>query len=180
MNRKLVMAGLTATLVLQVAVLAVEYIGAMYPLWTGQEVRLKTVPVDPRSMFRGNYARLQYDISRIPTKDLVVDRTLRYDEIVYVLLKPGADGVYGYAGASLVRPATGTYLRGRVQWPRWQRSGDTVQVKYGIEAFFAPKKKAMQLQLELRGGGVASIMLAANGKATLQNVLPKQAKQPER
>ena len=38
--------------------------GAM-PLWTGKEIRVKVVPVDPRSLFRGNYARLNYDFSRL-------------------------------------------------------------------------------------------------------------------
>ena len=31
----------------------------------GKEIRVKVVPVDPRSLFRGNYARLNYDFSRL-------------------------------------------------------------------------------------------------------------------
>ncbi|MBT3870270.1 MAG: GDYXXLXY domain-containing protein [Gammaproteobacteria bacterium] len=47
------------------AVLVGMYVTAALPLWTGAEIRLATAPVDPRSLFRGNYALLSYDISEI-------------------------------------------------------------------------------------------------------------------
>ena len=177
MNKKLIVAGLSAMIVFQVLVLGGEYLNAVYPLWTGKEVKLKTVPIDPRSLFRGNYARLNYAISRVSSNDITDGDTtgtsLRNHEIVYVKLKQGADGYYVYDGASLAPPTTGVFIRGRIQTPRWTSTPTHYRVKYGIEAYFAPKDKALALEKELRGGGVAMIMLAANGKASLKAVLPK-------
>ncbi len=174
MKRQTVLIGLMAVVVLQAAVLAGEYLGAVYPLWTGRAVRLKTMPIDPRSLFRGNYARLNYEISRIPTADLGEKRMIRGGEVVYVLLKPADDGIYDYAGASLTRPQSGLFLRGRVedrtQWFSRVR-GDALHIRYGIEAYFAPKQKAMELERKLAHGGVAVVMIASNGKAALKDVL---------
>ncbi|MBF8269721.1 MAG: hypothetical protein HW386_1430 [Gammaproteobacteria bacterium] len=164
MNKSIVLKGIIAGLVLQLLVLAVEYLGAMYPLWTGQEVTLKVIPVDPRSLFRGNYARLNFDISTVPVTDIPTVSELRFNQFIYVRLKPGDDGISVYDGASLARPASGLFIRGRVQ-------GDQ-NIKYGIEAFFAAKEKALELEEKLRTGGLAKVMIAGNGKAALQDVTP--------
>jgi uncharacterized membrane-anchored protein len=66
MTLRATITGLVLVSVLQIGILAFEYLGAVYPLWSDVSVRLKTVPVDPRSLFRGNYAQLRYEISRLP------------------------------------------------------------------------------------------------------------------
>ena len=40
------------------------------PLWTGEPILLRVVPVDPRDMFRGDYVALSYDFSRIPAQGI--------------------------------------------------------------------------------------------------------------
>ena len=42
-------------------------------LLTGKEVLLKTVPVDPRDLFRGDYVVLRYDISTIDLETVSTD-----------------------------------------------------------------------------------------------------------
>lgn len=170
MRKKGVIIGLCLTIAFQVLFLFAEYGNAVHPLWTGRKILLKTIPVDPRSLFRGNYARLNYEISNVPAQDIETGRQLRNGEIVYVKLKPGADGIYTYNGAGLVRPVDGIFLRGRVQRHRWGGGADTYRIRYGIEAFFAPKEKAIELEKALRKNGIAEIMVAGNGKATLKNV----------
>ena len=44
-------------------------------LRTGQEIILKTVPVDPRDMFRGDYMTLNYPISQLNIKSLPTEKT---------------------------------------------------------------------------------------------------------
>ena len=66
MTPRATITGLVLVSVLQIGVLGFEYLGAVYPLWSDVSVKLKTVPVDPRSLFRGNYAQLRYEISRLP------------------------------------------------------------------------------------------------------------------
>lgn len=170
MNRKLVVA-LIAAIVFQLLILTGMYVSAALPLWTGTEVRIKTIPVDPRSMFRGNYARLRYDISQIDADKLSGNDDLRNGEKVYVALEPGKDGLYQYAGVSLEKPDSKIFLRGRIENRRYRTSGGSLRIKYGIEAFFAPKEKALQLEKELRDGGVAVLMVASSGKARLKDVV---------
>ncbi len=171
MSRKFLLAALAFMIAFQCIVLSAEYINAVYPLWTGQEIKLKTIPIDPRSLFRGNYARLRYDISNIPAKDINKLITPRHGEIIYVKLKAEADGVYAYNGVSPNKPDNGIHIRGRVQTHRGRINAGNYQVKYGIEAYFAPKEKAIALEHKLRNKGLAIVMVAKNGKATLKEVL---------
>lgn len=155
--------GLIAAIVFQLLVLLIEYAGAVYPLYTGTEIKVKVIPVDPRSLFRGNYARLNYDISRVSFE--FESREPRMNEIVYVSLKQDEDGYYIKERVSYDKPEQGLFIKGRVSG--W--GGD--KVRYGIEAYFAPKDRALQLEKDLRSGGVAVLMLASNGKATLKDIV---------
>jgi uncharacterized membrane-anchored protein len=176
MNRKTIIALLGLAIVLQITILAGEYLGAVYPLWTGEEIHLKVIPVDPRSLFRGNYAQLRYDISTIDVMDLGEHKQFRNGEFVYIKLKPGIDGVYIFDGAGLDKPAAGPFIRGRIRAPNGREGVRKFEIRYGIEAYFAPKQKALALEKELRDGGIAVVMVAKNGKSTLKDILPKQKK----
>lgn len=172
MNKKLT-AALIAAIIFQFLVLTGMYVSAALPLWTGTEIKIKTIPVDPRSMFRGNYARLRYDISRLETEYFPAGDDLRNGEVVYVVLKPGEDGLYQFAEALLNKPDSGIFLRGRIENRRYEEKVSYFRIKYGIEAFFAPKEKAMQLQSDLRDGGIAVLMVSSGGKARLKEVVGK-------
>jgi len=110
---------------------------------TGQVVYLRTAPIDPRDLFRGDFVRLQYEINRVPTKD--VDATLRVPatqrrrhEVVYTRLQPAGEGLYEAAGTSTQRPADGLFLRGRTEdgWRLGWRTANHLFVKYGIEQLY--------------------------------------------
>lgn len=169
MNRKL-QYGLAAAIAFQFLVLTGMYVSAQIPLWTGEEIRLKTIPVDPRSLFRGNYARLEYEISQIPADQFPQDTKLRQGEVVYISLKPGRGGLYKLAGAGLEKPSGGIFLRGRVTGTWFGGSHENYRINYGIEAFFAPKEKALGLESDLRNGGVAEVMVSGGGRARLKGV----------
>lgn len=165
------MAGLVAAVLLQLLVLAGMYAGAVMPLWTGTEIRVATVPVDPRSLFRGNYARLGYRFSRLEGQIYSGDRMLRSGEVVYVILQRGENGLYQSAGMSLECPQQGVFIRGRVESHYRNEGVDSIRINYGIEAFFAPRVKAMALEKELADGGVAVLMISDSGRAALREVL---------
>lgn len=163
--------GLIAALVFQLLVLTGMYALAALPLWTGSEIRLKTIPVDPRSLFRGNYARLRYDISQVEADLLPGSEDLRNGEVVYTALRPGKDDIYEFAGISLTPPDSGAYLRGRIANHQYVKKRTYLRIKYGIEAFFAPKEKALALEKALRQTGVAVLVVSAGGKARLKDVI---------
>jgi uncharacterized membrane-anchored protein len=169
MSRKGVLVALVLAVVFQVSVLATEYLTSVYPLWTGQEIRLKTVPVDPRSLFRGNYVRLNYEISSIP-KEAFHDIEPRQNEVVYVSLKRNEQGLYVYNGVSLHEPESGLFLRGRIDDGFAWRGN--YRIRYGIEAYFLKRDQARQMERDLSDGGVAVVMLSGSGKAALKEVVP--------
>jgi len=167
MSRSSVGIGLAVAIALQVLVLSGMVVKAALPLWTGTEIRVRTVPVDPRSLFRGNYARLNYEISRLPDGALSDVESVRVGEIVYVSLQPEGNGLHGFANVSLDEPAGGVFLRGRIV-----NNHAPYRVRYGIEAFFAPKDRALQLERNLRVGGVAVLMVEGSGRVALKDVVP--------
>ncbi|MDH3974754.1 MAG: GDYXXLXY domain-containing protein [Deltaproteobacteria bacterium] len=162
-------AGLAIAIFFQFLVLSGIYVSAAIPLWTGSEIKVKTVPVDPRSMFRGNYARLRYEFSRIKSSHFPDAKVPRNGEIIYISLKAGDNDIYELSDVSLVAPGSGIYLRGRVENGRYRR--DSYRVKYGIEAFFAPKKEALVLEKDLRHGGIAVLMVSDSGAARIKDVI---------
>ena len=95
------------------------------PLWiraTGDEVALALQPVDPLSLFRGNYVDLRYDV------DIEVPRDAEWGEAVFVVfdnarpanalrttterpsLQPGETCVLGRAGSAVEFPALEQYF----------------------------------------------------------------------
>lgn len=169
LDHKFLVPGLVLAILLQALVMTGVLLTSLWPLWTGTEIRLKTRPVDPRSLFRGNYARLSYDISQIPTADLASRAAPRANEPVYITLSPGPDGLHQYKAASFERPQQGTYIRGRIQPPI---DGDDThfRVRYGIEAYFAPKEKALALERRLRDAAVAVVRVAGSGRPALKDI----------
>jgi uncharacterized membrane-anchored protein len=108
---------------------------------------LKTVPLDPMSMFRGRYVSLRYEISSLPVsllKGSGASDLKSGDEIFVALQKKGdlwqAQGIY-----RKVPPASsGIFIRGRVPFynSSWYGHNSTIDVAYGIESFFLNEKSA--------------------------------------
>ena len=125
---------------LQVLVLAYMAGEREYILKTGKMVYLRTAPVDPRDIFRGDYVRLNYDISRIAA-DMVEDagdhKEIRKGEKIYVGLEEGHNGLYEMAYARFEKPEGGLYLTGRSpNHHHIPNPGYPIWINYGIEAYF--------------------------------------------
>ena len=165
--------GLIAAVTFQLLVMTGIYVNAAVPLWTGQEIRVATRPVDPRSLFRGNYARLRYDFDRVDSKYFSEQETLRTGDVIYITLRSGDNSLYELWEATLGKPDDKLFLRGRVLSARLDADQQVTsyQVNYGIDAFFAPKEQALSLEKELRNGGVAILMVGKNGKARIKDIV---------
>jgi len=164
---------LIAAIALQLGVLATEYLGSVWPLWTGEEVRLEIAPVDPRSMFRGNYARLAYTAATLDSKLFEgADKRLRKGEVVYVFLEEGEGKVWHATRIQREQPLSGLFLRGRLT-QTWPGTEQPLRVRYGIEAWFAPKAKALEIEQAARRGqgegarAYAVVAVSGSGRAAL-------------
>jgi uncharacterized membrane-anchored protein len=147
-------------ILLQVAVLAYMAGQREYILRTGRIVFLKTAPVDPRDIFRGDYVRLRYEISTVSNrllrdslvgpaeKDSYYERQDKWRKIrgkpVYGLLNVGANDIAEMVSLTDKKPSDGLFIRGRVEYPHW--GGDGVDVRYGIEAYFLEQGKGKEIE----------------------------------
>ena len=166
---------LVVAVLLQLAVLSGEYLISVYPLWFGTSVQLALEPVDPRSLFRGNFARLNYSISSLEGEEIVGEERWWKGQVVYVSLAE-QDGLHQAVAVSPDPPAEGLFIRGRVAGRTFQ--GGSLRVDYnGINAYFASEEKALALEREARrfgpGGSVqafAEVRLTDGGRPALVRV----------
>jgi uncharacterized membrane-anchored protein len=178
-----------AAILLQVAVLAYMAGQREYILRTGRIVFLKTAPVDPRDIFRGDYVRLQYEISTVKgdllrdglvdlsKNDLLGSRYIyeRRDEWrkirgrpVYGLLSVGADDIADLVSLTDKKPADGLFIRGRIEYPGF----GSLNVRYGIEAYFIEQGKGKEIEKamfqSMRVPLEMEVALGKNGTAVLK------------
>ncbi|UQN08485.1 GDYXXLXY domain-containing protein [Deinococcus sp. QL22] len=123
-----------------------------------QEIMLKTAPVDPRDLLRGQYLTLGYGVSRVqPGPDV------KAGQLAYVPLQKGSDGLWTGERAVSLRPGAGVFLRGRVQWS----SGGQVTLNYGIERFYLSEEAARVEEGQGAAGLRARVRVSPSGRARL-------------
>src|SRR3989304_1156277 len=74
---------------LQTRVLGAMIAMKQWTLSTGPPIVLGPQPIDPRSLFQGDYVRLNYKISTLGLADLPADRPFKKHGRIYVLLRRG-------------------------------------------------------------------------------------------
>ena len=171
---------------IQVAALAAMIADKQWTLNTGTPVVLQTEPVDPRSLFMGDYARLAYSISRLRLDGeaaLGGDKDFARHDTVWVALQPdpeGAKAVSVHHERSAIAPGL-LALKGEMQYASdndWDRATNksvkrrTLQVRYGIEQYYVQEGTGRQIERP-RGGEKVSMLVAidARGKAGILAVL---------
>jgi uncharacterized membrane-anchored protein len=117
---------------------------------TGKIIYLRTRPVDPQDLFRGEYAHLDYDISHVEKGLLrdgltkLPDKPQRESFRVYAALDTNDDGLARILYLTDKKPVEGTYISGWVN--HYYGYGGELDVQYGIEAFFVEQGSSKELQ----------------------------------
>lgn len=154
-----------------------------WTLDTGIPVVLETAPVDPRSLFSGDYVRLHYTISTLRLGDLAGDKDFRRHDAVYVVLQQGTP----YATPVSVQHAMPTagagqvVLRGDVEymsdyvWNAQTRKSEpakNISVHYGIESYYVQEGTGGTLERP-EGHEKVSVRVAVdrNGQAGILAIL---------
>jgi uncharacterized membrane-anchored protein len=128
----------------------------------GQEIRLRARPVDPLDVFRGNYVVLTYDISSLP----VLGQVHQGDRVCARLERSGDEW-----SARYVDPGTpsGTTICGRAQDDA--SPGESVQIEYGIETYFANEERAHAIESAIAGGQLYVVVdLDEDGSARIEKL----------
>ncbi len=150
MNKK---QGLVLVIALQVVILVAMFVKAFYPLYIGTEILLKVEARDPRDIFVGNYAVLNYQFNSLDLDSIKTDLDsldlpkLNFGDKLYVeLTKKGK--YYEPVGLwkeklSAKNTSQNMFMRVIVQSNSY---GKTVYVKGGIESYFTSKENAIALE----------------------------------
>lgn len=150
----------------------------------GTEIRLKTVPIDPRDLFRGDYVVLAYPISTVEA-DTVGKATFERGERVYVSLGRDEQGFAKAVGVSRDWPRAGdgiVLIAGRIISTSacatnadgaFDCSGqrNRLRVAYGLESYFVPQGegKAIETTDKARIEVVAAV--SSSGEAAIKRLL---------
>jgi len=140
-------------------------------------VTLKVVPVDPRSLFMGNYMALDYDISTIDLSKVEHDPLSKSDmgETVYVTLipdKPWAR-VASVTTTPPHAPPDRPYLRAQVT----RISGSALSVYYGLDRYYIPESAQEKVNSLWPAFGehlpeiTAEVAVLGHGKGLIRRVL---------
>lgn len=148
----------------------------------GAPLVLRTAPVDPNDPMRGAYVRLDYEISHVPAA-LCRGEAARWtqstdyrdlqglrDRVVYASVAVSPHGIAEVTALSDTPPASGTYLKGRVQ----SADAGGIQVRYGIEALFmsqAAARRTETMALNEKVGAPMNVQVAvgSSGIAVLKD-----------
>ena len=123
-----------------------------YTLNTGQEILLKTAPVDPRDIFRGDYVNLRYDISTIDLSNISSDGYFNYGDNIFAVLRKG-DKFWDVRNIMNYRPSlqdNEVCIKGVVT----NRFNNNLIVTWGIESYFVPEGKGMEIERDIRNVSV--------------------------
>lgn len=140
--------------------LAIEHRAAI--LRDGREIVLKTEPVDPRDLMRGDYVRLGFtDVSSID-EGLVEGGWPAEDTNapVWLILAPGSDGAYVARAASFSKPLAvageDVVLRSlpvRIDVARPDGGLNSIgALRFGIERYYVPEGEGLEIEKAQNAG----------------------------
>ena len=160
----------------QTGVLAAMVVDRVRLLKSGREIVLPVVPVDPRDLFKGEYARLGYDVGNVPTR-LLEGPSPRRSAAFYVVLEKKPDGAWAPAKISRAMPKETSpdrivlkarALHGRIDTSR----GERVAVRYGIESYFVPEGRGLELEKLARDKRMATLVAVdTKGNAAIKGLI---------
>ncbi|MGL3605658.1 GDYXXLXY domain-containing protein [Rhizobium sp. G187] len=147
-------------------------------LQAGTEVLLKTTPVDPRDLLRGDYVILSYEISSIPTDRIRGERPKDGAKLpLFVRLRPDAAGFWQVDEASFATLAEmpgSVILRSRpVFVGEWMwTAGSELSVSYGIERYYVPEGEGRPIEDGRNENRVSvAARVSASGQAQIRALM---------
>lgn len=146
---------------------------SLIPYILGKEVYLKTIPIDPRDLMRGQYVNLNFEISEFRDYQDFRDKIFTYGKTkAYVELYVDENNFAHFKALSLDKPKEGLFIKAQVK--RQGNSNYKYRAKYDIESYYANPKKAKELEKELQNGGVAKVKIDKYGRAKVIKLLKKE------
>lgn len=142
-------------------------------LKNGTKVMLKCVPVDPRSLFSGDYVRLNYEISEIRKGETEAEQKkfdgFSEDDTIYVaLVKNKSDRFYSIADyaktADELKQNYKIVLKGTVDGAYY-----ALRIRYGLETYFVPQNEGKDIETSMAEVS-AEVSIAEDGRSALSRL----------
>jgi uncharacterized membrane-anchored protein len=146
-------------------------------LLTGRTIYLRTAPIDPQDAFRGDYVRLDYEISHAASNQVrggwqapPAETAPVKERRIYAALKMQGDLAELTYVSDRKPAAADVTLRGKVSG---QRGPGRLDIQYGLEAYFLEQGKGLDLERGRREGDIQiplemAVAVAGSGKGVLK------------
>jgi uncharacterized membrane-anchored protein len=107
-----------------------------FTLRSGEDMYLKTVPVDPRDILRGDYVILSYEFEQDPILlEFMAAKNIQDNEIFYIWFSKDTEQTWTISGVSREKPDSGIFLKVRKKVSRWSNQ----RIDTGIDKYFVPE-----------------------------------------
>jgi len=146
-----------------------------YTLINGRDVYLKTIPIDPRDLFMGDYVILNYEIKQMPHQ-------YRYrfyqNKPIWVELDIKKDNIAQIEKIHETKPTKGLFLKGNVddcymKNRRHYRDLVCNSIKYEIENYFVKEGTGRKLEKDLQNGALVKVSIDKFGNAKIKDFKTK-------
>lgn len=144
-------------------------------LASGTVIEMDVAPVDPRSLFRGDYVALAYPAARFNTGDATGAAALALAGAspVYATLVKNDAGEWRPVAVSAKRPAARegeAVLRARTD--RARRFSQEIGLRYGVETYFVPEGSGKAIEDAARAKDVrVRVAVGADGQTAIKAVI---------
>jgi uncharacterized membrane-anchored protein len=118
---------------------------------TGDIIYLRTAPVDPRDIFRGDFVRLNYELSSIsPGRQKISSyENLHKGTPVFAMLRCHDNGLAELLYVTDREPDGGLYIKGFSDSGMHFRKGFPLMVRYGIESYYVQQGKVIEMEQKI-------------------------------
>ncbi|MCK1993919.1 GDYXXLXY domain-containing protein [Peribacillus muralis] len=144
----------------------------------GDEIKIKTTPVDPTDLFRGSYVALNYEIETVQPSQLADSIKAEFKTTnmgdykkVYVRLKQNGNGLYAVNSVTKEKPSEGMYLKGELEVPYELKNAKTVHIRYGLDNYFASEEKAKEMESNALTSPSMAVIKVRNGHVVLTDII---------
>lgn len=139
----------------------------------GTDVLLKIEPVDPRDVFRGDYAVFQYsDVSNLYSYN-IANQQIKNGDNVYVILRQRGK-YWTVNNVQKIKPTGGEiFIKGKVDrggvGDSISSANSKIHITYGIEQYFIPEGKGQNFSFWNKEA-IARVAVDENGNAVLKKI----------
>ncbi|MCM3717528.1 GDYXXLXY domain-containing protein [Fictibacillus phosphorivorans] len=150
--------------------------GSYYSIdYVGKEIKIKTVPVDPRDILYGDYVTLSFDISTVPVSKWKGDRESLNSgqQTVFVVLEENKEGYYDVISVHPDKPDVDDQqvtLKGKAE-RFWGNTTDQIQIHYGLERYYVEENTGKALEQQASDMAV-TIKIAPWGAQKITDLKP--------